>query len=205
MDYRDIGPDEEAQFASEPSVQDARDAEVREVGEEKLRAFQEELSGTTTRPERFGVGPKSRNALFESARNLRAAETFHVLASAAAYQQPVTLSFGGRSVSMQLSDLRTIASQLRNKATDQARSLAYDGLLALIDDVANGRADPSDIDDYINEHGLGEDIAQAAEQDPAIVLNETAAREHEAQTAGTHADKSASEQSQDFLADVFGA
>ncbi len=171
---------------------------------EKLDAFNAELSGTVSgRMERFGVGPESKAAGLEGAKAKRATERFLYIASAAAYQQQVSFRFGGQDVSMSLGDLRSVASDLRNKHRGTDKAAAYDGLLRLIDDVAAGNASPEEIAEYMEEHNLGQDIADAASDDPTITATITNSRVEETAQAGTSADLTASERNADFIGNLF--
>ena len=165
-----------------------------------------ELSGTTTRPERSGAGPKSKLAGLEGAREKRPLDSFDLAAIAEAHQQSVTLNLGGQNVSMSLGDLRAVASDLRNKhgGQDRDKAKAYDGLIRLVDEVANGTATQEDLNEYIGERGLGQEIADAAKANPKITATYMTAKADGAADAGIYADLDTSGQKTAVLDDLFG-
>lgn len=181
MDFEDSGDSGEELSASEnvAAEVDARNQAVTEAGNEQTKAFHEELSGTTSKPERFGVGENSQGAKSALQRQVRSTESFVAVASAQAYAQTITFNLGGRGVSMNLGDMRNAASELRNSFGDKVRSgsaskkdkdkmRAYDGLINLLDQVAAGKASPEDVAAYIDQYDLGQDIAEAANANPDI-------------------------------------
>lgn len=187
---------------SAEAEQDARDVASRVRVAEKDEAFNQELSGTGTRMERFGVGPDSQARVAARAERSRTGDSFHAAMMAQAYSQPVTFSVGGRDVSMSLGDMRTVASdrynhyatqlrQLKNQGADQEkikaaqqRMDAYRELMDLTDDVAAGKASPDAINDFIQKHDIGEEIVDAALAHPDIDISDATPTAAEKANAG---------------------
>lgn len=175
---------------SAESAQDARDAASRERVVEKDQAHQQELSGTSNRMERFGVGPESQARVAARAERSRTNDSFHAAMMAQAYAQPVTFRVGGRNVAMSLGDMRTVASdrynhyatqlrQLKNQGSDQEqikaaeqRMNAYRDLMDLTDAVAAGKAPPEAINDFIEKNDIGQEIVDAALAHPDIEVSD---------------------------------
>ncbi len=204
--------------------QGARNAAVTEAGEERVKAFQEELSETAAgKIERFGVGPNSKGALAQAAQKLNTANHFHMAAIAHNYSQSVTFNVGGRGVQMSLGDMRDIASDRYNHHANQLRTLksqgasqdkirtaqkrmnAFGDLMRLTDDVAHGKASPQDISAHIEKHNLGEEIVDHATSDPDIHVNYTSEQTLETAQAGSYANQTATERNADLIESIFGS
>lgn len=206
------------------SAQDARDLAAREHGSEKYEGFIAELSGIAAgRIERFGVGPDSQARVAARAERSRTGDSFQAAMMAQAYSQPVTFSVGGRNVSMELSDVRGIASdrynhyatqlrQLKNQGADQEkikaaqqRMDAYRDLMDLTDDVAAGKASPDAINSHIQKNDIGQEIVDTGLAKPDVVVTYTAPQAAETATAGAHAQQSADELNAGFVDSMFGS
>lgn len=216
MAFEDSGNNGENLSAANLAAQvvDAQNQAATEAGNEKLKAHQEELSSTTNRPERFGVGENSRNAKSALDRQSKSTSCFMAVASAQAYNQAISFNVGGRDISMSLGDLRNVVSDLRNQYGDNVRGGAgngkdrdrmqtYDGLLLLIDDVATGKASPEVIAEYIQKHDLDKEIAGTALSKPDIKITDTKPQDTEVEQAGTFADQSAADLNTGLADDLY--
>jgi hypothetical protein len=182
---------------------------------QKLEAFNMELSGIASgRIDRFGVGENTKAARLQAAERSKTNDSFYTAAAAQAYAQTVSFRVGGRDASMSLGDMRSVASGLRNHYGEKLRSgsatekdrekmHAYDGLLRLIDDVAAGKASPEEIAKHIEKYGLGQEIADAAQNDPTITASYATPQAEETAQAGAYAEQTASERNEDLIGALF--
>ncbi len=204
--------------------QDARNQAATKAGDERSKAFQDELSGTVSgRMERFGVGPQSKGGLANAAQKSKTNDSFHLAAYAQGYNQSVTFNVGGHDVSMSLGDMRDVASDRYNHYAAQLRTLkaqgadadkiraaqqrmdAYGDLMHLTDDVAAGRASPDKINDYIQRNDLGQEIVDTAISNPDISVSDIAPQAEEAARAGAYADQTADKLNTDFIDSIYNA
>ena len=199
---------------------DARNVAATEVGDEKTKAHSDELSGTSTRPDRFGVGKNSKGQLANAAQRSKTANSFHVAALATGYDQPVTFNVGGRGVSMSLRDLNTVASDRFNHYGNQILNLksqgasqdqiktarkrmnAYGDLLRMTDQVARGEMSQAELNQHIQDNGLGEEIVDTALSQPDIVVEYTEPQAAAVADTAALADSTASEKRTAVLASV---
>jgi hypothetical protein len=197
------------------TVQDARDMASRSRVVEKDEAFTLELSGIGNRMERFGVGENSKAARVEAVRRSETNYCFYSAAIAMAYAQPVTFRLGGLDVSMSLGDMRKIAQERYDHyaaksrgsgATlkDRERMDAFERLMRLTDDVAAGKASPEELAAYIEEHGLGQELVDAAKNEPSVKVTVEESKAEETARAGAYADQSAQDLNASILGSTYG-
>ena len=207
MDFEDFDGSNENLSAADALAQEVfdRNQALTEAGNEKLDDHNAELSDMTTRPTRFGVGENSQGGKSALQRQAGSTDTFVAAASAQAYAQSVSFSIGGKNVQMSLGDLRQVASDLRNKhgGQDLEKAKAYDGLLLLIKEVADGNKPPQALNEYIEENGIGKEVYEAATNDPAVEVTVTSRTEAEVAVAGDYAEQTAKDLDKNLAKDLY--
>ena len=216
MEFDDLDG-ENLEISGSPAevAQDTRDLASRSRVAEKDEAFTLELSGIGNRMERFGVGENSKTARVEAVKRSETNNSFYSAAIAMAYAQPVTFRLGGLNISMSLGDMRKIAQERYDHyaaksrgsgATlkDRERMDAFERLMRLTDDVAAGKASPEELAAYIEEHGLGQELVDAAKNEPSVKVTVEEPKVEEAAQAGAYADQSSLDRKNTAIDALFG-